>query len=85
MITVKGVITEISEELKFKRPQGNITKVNIDIELENGEILFAEIRNHRLKLVDKIVIGESYFIDIVFEGSYKNGRKYNNLTVHNIL
>ena len=79
-----GKVTKIGEKKNIKRVTSpDLTKVVLTIETDDKQILFAEIRNKRIELLEKEQVYEGCFvnIDYSFEGSEKNGKRYNNIFI----
>lgn len=84
---LKGTITHIGELVHIER-EGipDLYKKTLTVELDDSQILYPEIRNQRLKLFEKEMIesGNKVEIGFTFEGSEKNGKRYNNIYINSI-
>ena len=85
--TIKGVITHIGELVHIQR-EGipDLYKKVLTLETIDGQILYPEIRNKKLTLLDKLEIypNSTVEIEFSFEGSEKNGKRYNNIYINSI-
>lgn len=82
---IKGVITEIGELVHIQR-QGipDLYKRVLTVETIDEQVLYPEVRNGKLKLLDDIYENSTVEIEYSFEGSEKNGKRYNNIYVNNM-
>lgn len=82
-----GEVRFIGELERIKR-QGipDIHKRVLTVETIDGQILFPEVRNRRLSLLDDNNIQEGSEIELqyIFQGSEKNGKRYNNIYISDI-
>lgn len=64
----------------------DINKRVITIETEDKQRLYPELRNTKLKLIEDkgLEVGMKVQIEYSFEGSEKDGKRYNNLYLNNI-
>lgn len=83
--TIKGVITEIGDLVHIQR-EGipDLYKKVLTLETIDGQILYPEVRNGKLKMLDNVYENSTVEIEYSFEGSEKNGKRYNNIYVNNI-
>jgi hypothetical protein len=58
-----------------------IIKKLFELETVDGQILFIEARNKSMKLLDNITEPVIVEVEVVFEGSYKNDKMYNNINL----
>jgi hypothetical protein len=81
----KGVITEISELVHIQR-EGipDLYKRVLTIETIDKQILYPELRNGKLKMLEDLYENSVVEIEFSFEGSEKNNKKYNNIYINNI-
>lgn len=82
-----GFITDIGEIQQIRRTtKPDILKRTVSVVTEDNQKVFMEIRNASIKELQREgVENNSYVnIDFVFEGSEKNGKKYNNIIIRNI-
>ncbi len=84
-LKIKGVITEIGELVHIQR-EGipDLYKKVLTIETIDEQILYPEVRNAKLKLLDNMYENSTVEIEFSFEGSEKNGKRYNNIYINNI-
>lgn len=84
---VTGTITHIGELLHIQRTNlPDLYKRIYTLEMTDGQKLFPEIRNVKLKLFEKHQIqeGDLVRIEFSFEGSQKGDKRYNNIYTNNI-
>lgn len=84
---VTGTITEIGELLHIQRINlPDLYKRVYTLETADGQRLFPEIRNVKLKLLDKNQIqeGDLVRVEFSFEGSQRGDKRYNNIYTNNI-
>lgn len=84
-LKIKGVITEIGELVHIQR-EGipDLYKKVLTIETIDEQVLYPEVRNAKLKLLDNMYENSTVEIEFSFEGSEKNGKRYNNIYINNI-
>lgn len=84
-----GKIVNIGEVLEYKRTSKPLIKKRvIQIESEDGQKGFFEVRNMGLILFDKegIEVGMDVTVEFVIQGSESSsGNSYNNLLITNII
>ena len=56
----------------------------LTIETIDEQVLYPEVRNAKLKLLENMYENSTVEIEISFEGSEKNGKRYNNIYINNI-
>lgn len=82
-----GIITSFGELVHIPR-KGNydLYKRVLTIQTEDNQILFPEIRNNKLRNLDRqmIQVNDRVEIEYSFEGSEKNGKRYNNIYINSI-
>ncbi len=84
---LKGVVTEIGELVHIQRTNiPDLYKRVLVVETIDGQKLYPELRNAKLKLLDREQINEGSTVEIEysFEGSEKNGKRYNNIYLNSI-
>lgn len=83
---IKGVITEIGDLVHIQR-QGipDLYKKVLTLETIDGQVLYPEVRNGKLKLLDNVYENSTVEIEYSFEGSEKNDKRYNNIYVNNLV
>lgn len=80
-------IKEISELVQIRRTtKPDMYKKVLTLETSDGQVLYPEIRNNTLKVLDRenIEVGTVVEVQLSFQGSDKGGNKYNNILIHNI-
>lgn len=84
-LKIKGVITEIGDLVHIER-QGipDLYKKVLTLETIDGQILYPELRNSKLKLINNVYENSTVEIEFSFEGSEKNGKRYNNIYINNL-
>ena len=84
-LKIKGVITEIGELIHIQRAGiPDLYKKVLTLETIDEQILYPEIRNAKLKLLDNLYENSTVEIEFSFEGSEKNDKRYNNIYINNI-
>lgn len=82
---IKGVITEIGELVHIERDGiPDLFKRVLTIEGTDGQILYPEVRNGKLKMLENFSENSVVNVEYSFEGSTKNNKKYNNIYVNNL-
>jgi len=86
-LKIKGVVTEVGELVHINRtgiPDRYKRVLTIETIEEQG--LYPELRNSKLKLLEELEIVEGSVVEIEFsfEGSEKNGKRYNNVYINDI-
>lgn len=85
-LNIKGEITQIGELVHIERKGAtDLYKKVLTVETLDGQVLYPEVRNNKLKLLEDIYEGAAVKIEFSFEGSEKNGKRYNNIYVNNIV
>jgi|GEM_PF-6620231 hypothetical protein len=83
-----GTVEEISDVIQIRRLQKpDLFKKVITIKsFETNQILYPEIRNTALKSLENegIEIGSLVEITFIFQGTEKDGKKYNNVLIQTI-
>jgi hypothetical protein len=84
---LKGTVHLIGELVHIKR-EGipDLHKKVLTVETPDGQVLFPEVRNGKLKMLEAegIAQGSTVEIEYLFQGSEKNGKRYNNIYVFSI-
>ena len=86
-LKLRGVVKHITERTVIKRKTNkDLIKRVLTIETFDQQVLFPELRNNKLKLLEQELIAEGSQVEIEFsfEGSEKNGKRYNNIYLHSI-
>ena len=82
-----GVVTEIGDITQIRRTtKPDIYKVVISLEIEENQKVYMEIRNTGIKEIERegIEVGSLVEVEYLFEGSEKDGKKYNNIVIKTI-
>ena len=83
-----GVVHLIGELVHINRKNGlpDLFKKVLTIETPDGQVLYPEVRNNKIKMLDRENIQEKDNIELEFsfEGSEKNGKRYNNIYTNSI-
>lgn len=80
-------VTEIGDLIQIRRTtKPDMFKKVITLETEDNQILYPEIRNTGLKILERegITIGDTVDIEYTFQGAEKDGKKYNNILIQSI-
>lgn len=80
-------IKEIDDLVQIRRTsKPDMYKRTLTLATSDGQILYPEIRNNALKVLERegIEVGSIVEIQYTFQGSEKQGKKYNNILIHNI-
>lgn len=80
-------IKEIDDLVQIRRTsKPDMYKRILTLSTSDGQILYPEIRNNALKVLERegIEVGSIVEIQYTFQGSEKQGKKYNNILIHNI-
>jgi hypothetical protein len=56
----------------------------LTLETIDEQVLYPEVRNAKLKLLENVYENSTVEIEFSFEGSEKNGKRYNNIYINNI-
>ena len=86
-IKLKGTIHFIGELVHIPRKKfADLYKKVLTFETHDGQVLFPEIRNKKIHLLedDDITVGSTVEITVSFQGSEKNGKRYNNIFIKTI-
>ena len=84
---LQGTVTEIGDIVQIRRTtKPDIYKKTLTVETMDNQKVFMEIRNTGIKELDREGIDEGSLVEIeyLFEGSEKDGKKYNNVVIKNI-
>ena len=84
---LKGKVQLIGELVHVPRKNApDLFKIVLTIETPDGQILYPELRNKKVKLIarENISVGKEVELEYSFQGSEKNGKRYNNLYVNSI-
>ena len=84
---LEGKVCEVGELVHIERKGiPDLYKRVLTIETAEGQKLYPELRNQKLKLLDReqIDINSLVSIEYSFEGSEKNGKRYNNIYINSI-
>lgn len=86
-LDIKGTVHAIGELVHIKR-EGipDLYKKVLTVETPDGQVLFPELRNGKLKMLEteNISEGSTVAIQYLFQGSEKNGKRYNNIYIFSI-
>ena len=84
---LKGTVTEIGDMVQIRRTtKPDIYKKILAVETMDNQKVYMEIRNTGIKELEREGIDEGSLVEIeyLFEGSEKDGKKYNNVVIKNI-
>lgn len=83
-----GTVEEISDIIQIRRLQKpDLFKKVLTIKsFESSQILYPEVRNTGLKVLETegIEVGSLVEITYIFQGTEKDGKKYNNVLIQTI-
>lgn len=83
-----GTVEEISDVIQIRRlEKPDLFKKVLTIKsFESGQILYPEVRNTGLKVLETegIEVGSLVEITFIFQGTEKDGKKYNNILIQTI-
>jgi hypothetical protein len=84
---LKGTVHFIGDLVHIKR-EGipDLYKQVLTVETPDGQILYPELRNGKLKILESenIKQGSAVEIEFLFQGSEKNDKRYNNIYIYSI-
>ena len=85
----KGTITDLGKMVQIERKNRNIPdlfKKVLTVEMDDGQVFYPEVRNQRLRNLDQqyLEVGCRAEIEFIFQGSEKNGKRYNNIYITSI-
>lgn len=84
---LKGTVHLIGDLVHIER-EGipDLNKRVLTVETPDGQILFPELRNAKLRLLEdnNIKQGSTVEIEYLFQGSEKNNKRYNNIYIFSI-
>ena len=86
-IILQGTVTEIGDMVQIRRTtKPDIYKKILAVETMDNQKVYMEIRNTGIKELEREGIEEGSLVEIeyLFEGSEKDGKKYNNVVIKNI-
>ena len=84
---LKGTVHLIGDLIHIERNGiPDLKKKVLTVETPDGQILYPEIRNGKLKMLESenIKQGSTVEIEYLFQGSEKNGKRYNNIYIYSI-
>jgi hypothetical protein len=82
--TISGTLEHIGDLVQLPRRNKDLYKRVLTIVSPDNQKLFPELRNHNLAALEHIAIGDFITIEFSFEGSEKNGKRYNNIFIYSI-
>ena len=83
----EAIVQEISSVINIERKDNrDLKKIMITLETLDGQVLFAELRNNKIELMNKtrLAVKDKITVKFTFQGSEKNGKKYNNIYIMDI-
>lgn len=85
-LKIKGVITEIGKLVHIERNGiPDLYKRVLTVETIDEQVLYPELRNGKLQLLENIEENCIVEIEFSFEGSEKNDKRYNNIYINNLI
>ena len=85
--TLKGIVHQLGEPTHIQRGDlPDIYKRVLTVETYDGQVLYPELRNSKMRMIDTEGIQEGSAVEIyfTFQGSEKNGKRYNNIYIYRI-
>ena len=82
-----ATVDEIGELVQIRRThKPDLFKVVLTLRTDDMQILYPEIRNTGLKILERegIVVGSKVEVEFTFQGTEKNEKKYNNILIQSI-
>lgn len=82
-----ATVEEIGEIIQIRRTsKPNLFKRVVTLKTDDLQIFYPEIRNLGLKILERegIEIGSKVEVEFTFQGTEKDGKKYNNILIQNI-
>ena len=86
-LLIKAQVKEIGDLVQIRRTsKPDMYKIVLTLETSDGQVLFPEIRNNNLKILEREGINEGDIVEatILFQGSVKGENKYNNILINTI-
>jgi hypothetical protein len=84
---LKGTVHAVGDLIHIKRDNiPDLLKRVLTVETPDGQVLYPELRNGKIKMIEKegIVEGTLVEIEFLFQGSEKNNKRYNNIYIFSI-
>lgn len=84
--TTKAEVKDIGPLVQIKRTmKPDLFKRVITLDVEGG-LFFPEIRNNNIKVIERegIEVGSFVEIEYSFQGTIKDGKRYNNILIESI-
>tara|TARA_R110000803_G_scaffold52425_1_gene107942 strand:+ start:1830 stop:2129 length:300 start_codon:yes stop_codon:yes gene_type:complete len=84
---LKGTVHAVGELVHIKRDDiPDLYKKVLTVETPDGQVLYPELRNGKLKMLEaeNITQGSTVEIQFLFQGSEKNNKRYNNIYIYSI-
>lgn len=81
----KCIVKDIDESV-VEKGEKSFRKAVLKLETEDSQVIFAELKNKDINKLDrqKIIVDSIVEVEVLFIGSEKNGKKYNNICIKNI-
>ena len=84
-LKIKGIVTKIGDLVHIERKGvSDLYKRVLTLETIDEQVLYPEIRNNKLSMLEDIPEQSVVEIEFSFEGSEKNDKRYNNIYINNI-
>jgi hypothetical protein len=89
IIPFERIVTvhDISELIVIKRTDNiDLKKLVLTVETDDGQVFYPELRYSKIELIKKLNINikDKVKLTFSFQGSEKNGKKYNNIYIKDI-
>jgi len=85
--SLNATVHVVGELVHIKRDGiPDLYKRVLTVETPDGQVLFPELRNGKLKMLEAegIKQGSTVEMQFLFQGSEKNGKRYNNIYIYTI-
>ena len=84
-LTAKVIIIDDLVQIR-RTTKPDMYKRVIGLETEDNQVLYPELRNTALKMLDRegVEVGSIVEVTYKFHGSEKDGKRYNNILIQNI-
>lgn len=82
-----ATVEEIGDMFQIRRVgKPDMYKRVLSLKTEDGQVLYPEIRNTGLKIIERegIEVGSKVEISFSFNGAEKDGKRYNNILIQSI-
>ena len=82
---IRALLKEKGQIKTFKEGTNlEFSKVVLSLQTVDDQILYVEVRNKRIAYLEEIPVGSIVNVEVIFAGSEKNNKRYNNILVTKI-